>query len=127
MIHYQQLDNFSIQKLYKAIPSFAKHVSFIFLRRFCKVMPGIAEFGTRGLCYYAYSSLICCLGILVFEGLQPVVQQSTICPAGSGALRSQTWLRKIDARSCVDIISYQLLDATSWVDFTKPCLAWQSS
>ena len=41
------------------------------------------------------------------EGLQPVVQQSTICPSGSRALRSQTWLRKIDARSCIDSSSYQ--------------------
>ena len=31
------------------------------MHRFCKVMPGIAKFGIRGICYYAYSSLICCL------------------------------------------------------------------
>ena len=41
------------------------------------------------------------------EGLQPVVQQSTSCPSGSTALQSQTWLRKINARSCVEIYSYQ--------------------
>ena len=63
----------------------------------------------------------------LWEGLQPVVQQSTICPTGSGALRSQTWLRKIDARNCVDVFSYQPLDATFSVDFEKPCLASQSS
>ena len=32
--------------------------------------------------------------LYVIEGLQPVVQQSTIWPSGSRALRSQTWLRK---------------------------------
>jgi len=47
-----------------------------------------------------------------FEGLQPVVQQFTICPTGSGVLQSQTWLRKIDTRSCVDIFSSHILDAT---------------
>ena len=44
---------------------------------------------------------------LVFQGLQPEVQQSTDCPTGSRALWSQTWLRKIDARNCVDIITYR--------------------
>ena len=73
------------------------NIYWIFMHRFCKVMPDIAKFGERAICYYAYSSLICCLGILVFEGLQPVVQQSTICPSRSGALRRQTWLHKIDA------------------------------
>ena len=53
-------------------------------------------------------------------------------------LRSQTWLRKIDARSCVEIFSYQttrcnflrrfqgkfgIVDATSCVNFAKPFLA----
>ena len=97
------------------------------MHRFCKVMPGIAKFGIRGICYYAYSSLICCLDSLVYEGLQPVVQQSTICPSGSGALRSQAWLRKINARNCFNTISYQPLDATSCVDFAKLCLALQRS
>ena len=70
------------------------------MRRFCKAMPGITKFDKRGICYYSYSSLTCHLGI-------DICQQSTICPSGSGALRSQTWLRKIDARNCVDIISCQ--------------------
>jgi len=38
--------------------------------------------------------------------IQPVVQQSTACPSASRALQSQKWLRKIDARNCVDIFSY---------------------
>ena len=45
--------------------------------------------------------------VCIFEGLQAVVQQSTICPTGSRALWSQIWLRKIDARNCVDIFSYR--------------------
>ena len=61
------------------------------------------------------------------EGLQVVVQQSTICPSGSRALRSQTWLRKIDARSCVEWLITDYIDAISCVDFAKPCLASQSS
>ena len=69
------------------------------MRRFCKVVPGIAKFGKRGICYYSYSSLTCHLGVDIIN--------STICPSGSGALRSQTWLRKIDARSCVELFSYQ--------------------
>ena len=31
------------------------------------------------------------------------MQQSTVCPLGSRALRSQTWLCKIDARRCVEL------------------------
>ena len=61
------------------------------------------------------------------EGLQPVVQQSTICPTGSEALRSQTWLRKIDARSCVEWLITEYIDATSFVDFAKSYPASQSS
>ena len=41
---------------------------------------------------------------------QPVVQQSTSCPSGSTALRSQTWLRKIDARSCVELVITEYID-----------------
>ena len=55
------------------------------------------------------------------------MQQSTICPSGSRTLRSQTWLRKIDARNCIDIFNDQPLDAISCVDFAKPCLASQNS
>ena len=44
---------------------------------------------------------------LVFQGLQPEVQQSTDCPTGSRALWSQTWLRKIDARNCIETFSYR--------------------
>jgi len=50
------------------------------------------------------------------EGVQPVVQQSTVCPSGSRASRSQTWFREIDARSCVE-----------WVDnwmFRRNLLHW---
>ena len=94
----------------------------VFMRRFCKVVPGIAKFGKCGICYYSYSSLTCHLGVDIIS-----CQHSTICPSGSGALRSQTWLRKIDARYCVDIMSCQPLDATSCVDFAKQCLASQSS
>ena len=63
----------------------------------------------------------------LFGGLQAVVPQSTICPSGSRALRSQTWLRKIDARSCVEWLITDYIDAISCVDFAKPCLASQSS
>jgi len=38
------------------------------------------------------------------EGVQPIVQQSAVCPLGSRASRSQTWLREIDARSCVELV-----------------------
>jgi len=65
--------------------------------------------------------------VFTFEGVQPVVQQSTFCPTGSEALRSQTWLRKIDARSCVEWLITDYIDAISCVDFAKPCLASQSS
>jgi len=41
------------------------------------------------------------------ERLQAVVQKSTVCPSGSRALQSQTWLHKINARSFVDVSSYQ--------------------
>ena len=44
---------------------------------------------------------------IVYEGLKPVVQQSTVFPSSRRALRSQTWLRKIDARSCADLFSYR--------------------
>ena len=64
---------------------------------------------------------------ILYEGLQPVVQQSIICPSGSRALRSQTWFRKIDARSCVEGLITEYIDAISCVDFVKPCLALQSS
>ena len=43
----------------------------------------------------------------IYVGLQPVVEQSTLGPSGSRALRSQTRLRKINARSCVDLYSYK--------------------
>ena len=66
-------------------------------------------------------------GFSPLEGLQPVVQQSTICPSGSRALRSQTWLRKIDLRNCVEWLITEYIDAISCVDFAKPCLASQSS
>ena len=61
------------------------------------------------------------------KGLQSVVQQSTVCPSGSEALRSQTWLCKIDARNCVEWVITEYLNVISCVDFAKPCLASQSS
>ena len=54
------------------------------------------------------------------------MQQPTVCPLGSRALGSQTWLRKIDARSCVEWLITEYIDATSCADFVKPCLASQS-
>ena len=61
------------------------------------------------------------------EGLQPVVQQSAICPLGSRALRSQTWLRKTDARNCIEIFSYRTNRRNFLRHLAKPCLASQSS
>ena len=49
------------------------------------------------------------------------MQQSTICPSVSRALRSHTWLCKN-----VDAV-IEPFDAISCVDFAKPCLASQSS
>ena len=66
------------------------------------------------------------LGTLTIEGHQPVVQQSTACPSGSRALRSQTWLRKIDARNCVEWAITEYLKATSCVDFAKD-IKWRAS
>ena len=54
-------------------------------------------------------------GSHTIEGLQPVVQQSTVCPTSLEALRSQTWLRKIDARNCVVWLITKYINTTSCV------------
>ena len=64
---------------------------------------------------------------LLLEGLQAEVQQSTFCPLGSRAFQSQTWLCKIDARNCVDILSYRTNRRNFLHRFAKPCLASQCS
>jgi len=60
------------------------------------------------------------------ERLQPVVQQSTICPSGLEALQSRTWLRKMTQEIASIYLHIEPNDATSCADFAKPCLASQS-
>ena len=60
--------------------------------------------------------------VILNEGLLTIVPQSTNCPSVSRALRSQTWLRKVDARSCVELLDRWKIDATSYVDYAKPYL-----
>ena len=43
----------------------------------------------------------------IVGGLQPVCSNPQFKPLGSRALRGQTWLRKIEARSYIDMFSYQ--------------------
>jgi len=53
------------------------------------------------------------------EGLQAIVTQSTICPAGSEALQSQTWLRKATQGVASIYPVNEPIDATY-------CVVWRS-
>ena len=65
-----------------------------FIASFCEAMSGFAKLLSPKDELWIVPLLLAVLQGMPVEGLQPVVQQSTVSPSGSRTLRSQTWLRK---------------------------------